>query len=394
MYNIRTLNNISQKGLKKFPENEFKISDQMENPDGILLRSFDMHQMEIPESVKCIGRAGAGTNNIPVDECSKRGIVVFNTPGGNANAVKELVITGLLLTSRKIPQGIEWVKTLKNCEGSIGKATEAGKKQFVGPEIQGKTLGVIGLGAIGVLVANVAYKLGMDVIGYDPYLSIDAAWNLSSHVHKATSIEELVSKSDYITIHVPLTDETKHTFNKELFTKVKKGARLLNYARGELVETEAVIEALSNGTLSAYATDFPTKELVGLDNVITTPHIGASTPESEDNCAEMASSEIINFLKYGIIKNSVNFPNCDIPYTGKTRISIANKNVPNMIGSISAVFAKENLNIDNMINKSKGMWAYTLIDTDNIDGKAENIIEKLKKIDGVVSARIVIKEGE
>ncbi len=394
MYNIRTLNNISEKGLNKFPKDEFEISDRMENPDGILLRSFDMHQMEIPESVKGIARAGAGTNNIPIDKCSKRGIVVFNTPGGNANAVKELVITGLLLSSRKVSQGIEWVKTLKDAEGDVSKATEAGKKQFVGPEIQGKTLGVIGLGAIGVLVANVAQKLGMDVIGYDPYLSIDAAWHLSSHVHKASSIEDLVSKSDYITIHVPLNDSTRNTFNKELFSKVKKGARLLNYARGELVETEALIEALNDGTLSCYATDFPMRELIGMKNVITTPHLGASTPESEENCAEMASKELINFLKYGIIKNSVNFPNCDVPYTGKTRISIANRNVPNMIGSITAVFAKENLNIDNMINKSKGMWAYTLIDTDNIDGKAESVIEELKKIDGVVSARVVIKEAE
>ncbi|MBO8434920.1 MAG: phosphoglycerate dehydrogenase [Tyzzerella sp.] len=391
MYNIRTLNNIAEKGLNRFSKHEFQVSDTIENPDGILLRSFDMHQMEIPESVKAIARAGAGTNNIPIDECSKRGIVVFNTPGANANAVKELVIAGLLMSSRNLPKGIAWTKALKDEEGNIDKLTEAGKKQFVGPEIQGKTLGVIGLGAIGVLVANVAQKLGMNVIGYDPYLSIDAAWSLSSHVNKASSLDELVSQSDYMTIHVPLNDATRNTFNKELFSKVKKGATLLNYARGELVETEAVIEALENGTLSYYVTDFPMRELIERDNVITTPHLGASTPESEENCAVMASAELIDFLKYGIIRNSVNFPNCEIPYNGKTRISITNKNVPNMIGSISSVFAKENINIDNMVNASKGMWAYNLIDTDNLGDKAEELMNELKNIDGVVSARIVFQ---
>ena len=369
MYNIRTLNNIAEKGLNRFSKDEFQVSDTIENPDGILLRSFDMHQMEIPESVKAIARA----------------------PGANANAVKELVIAGLLMSSRNLPKGIAWTKALKDEEGNIDKLTEAGKKQFVGPEIQGKTLGVIGLGAIGVLVANVAQKLGMNVIGYDPYLSIDAAWSLSSHVNKASSLDELVSQSDYMTIHVPLNDATRNTFNKELFSKVKKGATLLNYARGELVETEAVIEALENGTLSYYVTDFPMRELIERDNVITTPHLGASTPESEENCAVMASAELIDFLKYGIIRNSVNFPNCEIPYNGKTRISITNKNVPNMIGSISSVFAKENINIDNMVNASKGMWAYNLIDTDNLGDKAEELMNELKNIDGVVSARIVFQ---
>ena len=391
MYNIKILNNISEKGLKKFNKNEFNISNNIDNPDGILVRSFDMTQMEIPKTVKAIARAGAGTNNIPIDECSKKGIVVFNAPGANANAVKEIVITSILMTSRKICQSIDWVKTLKNETGDIDKITEAGKKNFSGPEIQGKTLGVIGLGAIGVLVANAARKLNMNVIGYDPYLSIDAAWNLSSNVNKASSIEEIVSQSDYITLHIPLNENTKNIFNKNLLSKVKKGARLLNYARGELVETDAVIEALSNGSLSYYVSDFPTKELIDIENVILTPHLGASTPESEENCAEMASSEIIDFLKYGIIRNSVNFPNCYIPYTGKTRISIANKNIPNMIGSISTVFAKHNINIDNMINKSKGLWAYTLIDTDDINSKNNIIIDELMKIDGVVSARIIEK---
>lgn len=392
MYKIRTLNSISESGLNILPKENFIISNQMDNPDGIILRSFDMHQMEIPKSLFAISRAGAGTNNIPIDECSKRGIVVFNTPGANANAVKELVLTSILISSRKIVSGIEWVKTLKE-EKNIEKEVEAGKKAFVGPEIFGKTLGVIGLGAIGVEVANAAENLGMNVIGYDPFLSIDAAWHLSSSVKKAGSIEDIVKNSDYITIHVPLNENTKGIYNEQLVKVTKRGARLLNLARGELVDLEALKFALENEIISCYVTDFPNEEVLKLKNVIAMPHIGASTPESEENCAIMAANEIKEFLEYGNIKNSVNFPNCTIPYTGRTRVSIAHKNMPNMIGPITTAFAKHKINIDNMINKSKGAWAYTLIVTDDFTQQqkmeAQVLIKDLRDIDGVANARII-----
>ena len=388
MYKIKTLNSISQVGLSKLTPKDFQVSDDMENPDGIILRSFDMHSMELPESLLGIARAGAGTNNIPIDKCSERGIVVFNSPGANANAVKELVLTGILISSRKIVEGIEWVKSLKG-KPDIEKLIEKGKSQFVGPEIKGKTLGVIGLGAIGVLVANAARDLGMEVLGYDPFLSVDAAWSLSSSVIRAESMEAVVSQSDYITIHVPLNDKNRNMYNKEMFAQTKPGARLLNFARGGLVDIDALKEAIANGIISNYITDFPNEEIINMDNTIYIPHLGASTPESEENCAEMAAMELKGYLKYGVIKNSVNFPNCEVPYTGKARISVAHKNIPNMVGSIASVFAKDNINIDNMMNKSKGDWAYTLIDADDLHQKGEEIIADLKKIEGVCNARVV-----
>ena len=391
MYNILTLNSISNVGLSKLPPKDFVIAGEMDNPDGVILRSYDMHNMDIPNTVLGIARAGAGTNNIPIDQCSEKGIVVFNTPGANANAVKELVLTGILISSRKIIEGIEWSKSLKGKEG-IDKLVEKGKSQFVGPEIKGKKLGVIGLGAIGVLVANAAVALGMDVYGYDPYLSVDAAWSLSSTVIKADSLEMVVSNCDYITLHVPLNDSTKNMYNDELFAETKKGARLLNFARGGLVDTKALKKALEEGIIDKYLTDFPGEEVLNLDNVIAIPHLGASTPESEENCAEMAAIELKAFLKYGTITNSVNFPNCVVEYTGKTRMTVAHKNIPNMLSSIANVLAQKEINIDNMINKSRGNWAYTILDVDSLKGKNDCVLNALNALDGVLKVRIV-REG-
>ncbi len=388
MYNILTLNSISPKGLAKLPGEQFSVSSDIENPDGIIVRSADMHDYNISDSILCVARAGAGTNNIPVDACSQKGVVVFNTPGANANAVKELVIAALLLSSRKICESAEWTKTLKG-QNDIDKIVESGKKQFAGPEIAGKKLGVLGLGAIGVLVANAALTLGMEVIGYDPFLSVSSAWHISGQVELAKSIEEVVSQSDYISIHTPLNDSTKGMVNSELLKKFKPGARLINLARGGLVVSKDVETALDNGTLLKYVTDFAADELLGKENVLTLPHLGASTPESEENCAVMAAMELKEFIEYGNIKNSVNFPNCEAQYTGKSRVTIAHKNIPNMVGSITAVFAKENLNIDNMINKSRGDWAYTIIDFDSLDNKHDSLINELRDLKGVVKARIV-----
>jgi len=388
MYNVLTLNSISEVGLNKLEPERFAVCSGIESPDGIILRSFEMHDMDLPETLVCVARAGAGTNNIPIDKCSENGIVVFNTPGANANAVKELVLTGIFISSRKIVEGIEWAKELKGKE-NVDKLVEKGKGQFTGPEIKGKKLGVIGLGAIGVLVANAAISLGMEVYGFDPFLSVDAAWSLSSEVTKARSMEELVSNSDYITIHVPLNNSTKNMYNKELFAATKKGARLLNFARGGLVDINALKDAINDGTITAYVTDFPDAEVIDLDNVICIPHLGASTPESEENCAEMAAVELKQYLEYGIIKNSVNFPDCDAPYTGKARLAVLHKNVSGKIGSITAVISGAGLNIDNMINKSKGAWAYTLINLDTFDGKSGELVEKLSQLDGVCRVRIV-----
>ncbi|MBS4960204.1 MAG: phosphoglycerate dehydrogenase [Clostridiales bacterium] len=389
MFKIQTLNAISPVGLKELPEKQFQVSDTMDQPDGVIVRSFDMHQMELPETLLGIARAGAGVNNIPVEQCAEKGIVVFNTPGANANAVKELVLTGIFLSSRKVISAIEWAKSLEGKE-NVDKLVEKGKKQFVGPEVKGKCLGVIGLGSIGVLVANAAISLGMEVIGFDPYLSVDAAWKLSSAVKKADNIEQVAAKADYITIHVPLLKNTEKMVNENLLSYFKDGARLLNFARGELVDIDAVKGALQSGKLSCYITDFPNEELFGTENVVLIPHLGASTPESEENCAQMAAKELKNFLEFGVIKNSVNFPDCDVPYSGKGRIAIAHKNIPNMLSSITSALARADVNIDNLINKSKGQWAYTIADVDEIDvDKVDEIIAEIKKVNGVVRARVV-----
>ncbi len=380
MYQIQTLNKISKKGLAVLDEN-YTCADETENPDGIILRSFKMHDMELPESLRAVARAGAGVNNIPIDKCTDKGIVVFNTPGANANAVKEIVLGALFLASRKVVQGIEWEKTLIGSGDDIPSLVEKGKSAFAGPEIEGKTLGVVGLGAIGVRVANAAHHLGMNVIGFDPYLSVDAAWHLTRFAHKANSLDELLEKADYITIHVPSTPSTKGMFNSEAFAKMKKGARLLNFSRGSLVDENDVQEAIANGTVATYVTDFGSEALLKCENVICLPHLGASTPESEENCAVMAANEIKDFLENGNIKNSVNFPECDMGKRTGERITILHKNVTGMIKKITD--ALESLNIANMINKSKGDNAYTMID---VDGRCD-----AAAIDAIASMPDVIK---
>lgn len=381
MYKIQTLNKIAKIGLNVF-DDKYTCGDEIENPDGIILRSFNMHEMELPASLLAIARAGAGVNNIPIDACSEKGIVVFNTPGANSNAVKELVIAGLFLASRKIVQGINWAKTLKDEGDGVSKLVEKGKSNFAGPEIQGKTLGIIGLGAIGVKVANAAHALGMDVIGYDPFLSVDAAWNMTRAAHKSTSIDEVLSKSDYITVHIPANSETKGMFNDEAFAKMKKGTRLLNFSRGELVVDDAVEKALANGTLAAYVTDFASAQLLKNDAVIAMPHLGASTPESEDNCAVMAARELKDYIENGNIVNSVNFPMCDMGKVSGSRVTVIHKNVPAMLSQISSVFTKDSVNIENMMNKSRGEYAYTMVDVEG--ALPENVIDDIKAIDGVI----------
>ena len=385
MYKVKTLNKIAKIGLDVL-DDKYTIGEEVENPDGIILRSFNMHEMELNEGLRGIARAGAGVNNIPVEKCSEKGIVVFNTPGANANAVKELVIAGLFLASRKIVKGIEWAKTLKGLGDEVSKTVEKDKSSFAGPEIQGKTLGIIGLGAIGVRVANAAHALGMDVIGYDPYLSVDAAWHMTRSAERAEDMDAVLASSDYISVHVPANKNTKGMFNKDTFNKMKKGARLLNFSRGELVCDEDVIEALSDGTLSAYVTDFASDALLNDENVIVMPHLGASTPESEDNCAVMAVRELKDFLENGNIKNSVNFPDCDMGKVTGSRVAIAHKNIPTMLNKISHVFADDNINIENMTNKSKGDYAYTLID---VCGElTEEIADELKAVEGVIRVTI------
>ena len=386
MFKIQTLNKISKKGLAVLDAN-YTCADEIENPDGIILRSFKMHDMELPASLRAVARAGAGVNNIPIDKCTDQGIVVFNTPGANANAVKELVIAALFLASRGIVQGINWAKTLIGEGDAVGSLVEKGKSNFVGPEIEGKTLGVVGLGAIGVRVANAAHHLGMDVVGYDPYLSVDAAWSLTRYAHKANSLDELLEKADYITIHVPATPSTKGMFNSEAFAKMKKDARLLNFSRGELVDETDVQAALENGDLAAYVTDFASEALLKNDKVICMPHLGASTPESEENCAVMAAAEIKDFLENGNIKNSVNFPNCDMGKVNGARITILHKNVPSMIKNITDVFASDGVNISNMLNKSKGDNAYTMID---VEGRCDQVVaDEIAAMDGVIKVTIL-----
>ena len=379
MYKIKTLNKISKVGLDRFGGN-YSCGDDIENPDAIMLRSFNMHDMEIPATVRAIARAGAGVNNIPIDKCTEKGIAVFNTPGANANAVKELVIAALLISSRKIFEGAKWASTLTE---DVSKAVEKGKSQFVGPEIMGKKLGVIGLGAIGVMVCNAAHSLGMDVIGYDPYISVDAAWGLSRAIHKAASVKEIFEQCDYITIHVPLNDETKDTISAESIAMMKDGVRILNFARGGLVNSKAIIEAVESGKVAKYITDFPDADMINKENIIAIPHLGASTPESEDNCAVMAANELIDYLENGNVVNSVNFPKCTMERSTNVRICIFHKNIPNMIGQISKYFAEKNVNIENMINKGRGDYAYTMVDVDHEPS------EKDISFDGIVWVRII-----
>ena len=386
MYQIQTLNKISKKGLACLGNN-YACADEVEKPDGIILRSFKMHDMELPQSLRAVARAGAGVNNIPIDKCTEQGIVVFNTPGANANAVKELVLAGLLLASRKIVQGIEWTKTLIGEGDAISGLVEKGKSGFAGPELDGKTLGVVGLGAIGVRVANAAHHLGMNVIGFDPYLSIDAAWHLTRYAQKANDLQTLLEKSDYITIHVPATPQTKGMFNSAAFASMKTGARLLNFSRDSLVDEADVLTALDSGSLAAYVTDFASEALLKHENVVCMPHLGASTPESEENCAVMAANEIKDFLENGNITNSVNFPNCDMGLINGTRITVLHKNIPNMIKQITDVLASTSVNIENMLNKSKGDNAYTMID---ISGECDlSVTGTIKNIEGVIKVHVL-----
>ena len=388
MYKIQTLDRISSKGLDNFPRDDYEIASEIVKPDAILVRSHDMLSMELDPSVKAIARAGAGVNNIPVKELAQKGVVVFNTPGANANAVKELVIMSLLLASRPVIGANKWVETLKGKGAEIAGLAEKGKKDFIGCELKGKTLGVIGLGAIGAQVANTAVELEMNVIGYDPFLSVDAAWSLKSEVKHAETLDSLFSKSDYITVHVPETPDTKGFINANTIKSMKDGVRIINIARGGLVNNEDVLAGLKSGKISCMVTDFAAEELLGNDKVICMPHLGASTPEAEENCAIMAVKELRNFLEKGAIKNSVNFPatKLDTPIpSGGTRLCISNKNVSGVVSKFTSVLGDASLNIASIVNQSRNDLAYNLID---VDGKVdEATIEALAKIEGVINVR-------
>ncbi|NCC06565.1 MAG: 3-phosphoglycerate dehydrogenase [Clostridia bacterium] len=387
MYNIKTLNSISPKGLERLSSNLFAVDAEDAQPEGILVRSAAMHDMEMPKSLLAIARAGAGTNNIPVDKCAEEGIVVFNTPGANANAVKELVLGGLVLSSRGVVKGIEWAKTLKGQGEAVAKLVEKGKGQFVGPELAGKKLGVIGLGAIGVKVANMGVHLGMEVLGYDPYISIDAAWNLSRSVKHCINLSDIIAQCDYITVHMPMTADTKGFINEQSIAQMKHGVRILNFARGELVDTSSIISALKTGRVASYITDFPTDELLDVDGCICVPHLGASTPESEDNCAVMAADEISDYLLNGNITHSVNFPAVSMPRAAGCRVCIIHKNVPGILAVITESAGKAGLNIDNMVNKSKGNTAYTMLDATG--SVPDDFAETISQHENVIRVRIV-----
>lgn len=385
MYKIKTLNEISPVYQGILKENEYTVGKEETAPDAIIVRSADMHEMVVPETLLAVGRAGAGYNNIPVEEYGKQGIVVFNTPGANANAVKELAIAALLLGSRDIVGGIEWCRTIAGQGAAVPKLVEKGKNQFVGPELMGKTLGVIGLGGVGGMVANAAVSLGMKVLGYDPYISVENAWKLSRAIVHAASQEALYAECDYISIHVPLMDSTRGSFNAETFAKMKKGAVLLNLARGELVVNEDVLAALQSGQLRRYVTDFPNAEVIGQPGVVAIPHLGASTPESEDNCVDMVSRQIDEYLKCGSIRNSVNYPNCELSAGFRHRVAVMHANVPNTVGSITSTIAAAGINIDNMVNKSRGQFAYTVLDLD--DPATDALAQALRKLDNVYRVR-------
>lgn len=384
MFTVKTMNQIADCGINQFDKTSYMISDNAQNPDAIIVRSAEMNGMTFEKNLIAIARAGAGVNNIPVDECTKMGICVFNTPGANANAVKELVVAGLLLSSRRIPAAIQWAGTLSGAD--VPKQVEKGKGNFVGPELLGKTLGIIGLGAIGVQVANAAIALGMKVYGYDPYLSVNAAWGLAPSVVHARAVEEIYQNSDYITLHLPATADTKGMFDKAAFASMKDGVRLLNFARGELVKDADLLDALSGGKVSCYVTDFPNEKLLNVENIVAIPHLGASTPESEDNCAVMAAQELVNYLETGNIKNSVNLPDAEM-IASATKMCIIHKNVPALLSRLTAELSKYNLNIENLLNKSKKEMAYSMFD---ISGEITPALESdLSSIDGVIRVRIL-----
>ena len=386
MFNVQTLNKISKIGLSRLGDN-YAVADDVQNPDAVLVRSASMHEMEMPESLLAIARAGAGVNNIPLDKCSEQGIVVFNTPGANANAVKELVLTGLLLSSRKVVDGIEWAKTLKGNGDAVSKMVEKGKSQFVGPEIKGKTLGVIGLGAIGILVANAAAALGMDVVGYDPFLSVNHALTLSPCVKYVATLDEVFAAGDYITVHVPLTPDTKGVISAANIAKMKDGVRILNFSRADLAVSADVLKALADKKISAYVTDFATDDILGEDGVIAIPHLGASTPESEDNCARMAADEIKDFLENGNITNSVTLPNVSLAKSGAARVCVIHRSEPDNSGALSTALSANGSGVVGMASKAKKAYAYTIIDVDAAPSAAA--LDALKAVEGVIRVRVI-----
>ncbi|MGD9000274.1 MAG: phosphoglycerate dehydrogenase [Granulosicoccaceae bacterium] len=385
MYKIQTLNNISLAGLERLPRDKYEVASELTSPDAIMLRSYNMHNMDIGNNVLAIGRAGAGVNNIPVTKMTERGIPVFNAPGANANAVKELVVSGMLLAARNICQAWDYARNLEGSDEEIHKQTEAGKKNYAGFELPGRTLGVVGLGAIGIKVANVALKLGMNVIGYDPDITVQSAWKLSSDVEKANSIDDLLSRVDFVTFHVPLLDATRNMINADRLQNMRDGVTILNFARNGIVNDEAVCEAIDAGKVNAYVCDFPSNLLKRHERVITLPHLGASTKEAEDNCAIMIADQLSDYLENGNILNSVNFPEVQMPRNGGYRLGVVNSNVPNMLGQISTALADAGLNIIDMLNKSRGDIAYTLVDLES--EVQEGTLEALRGIEGVLSVR-------
>jgi len=388
MFKILTYNNISRAGLDRLPGERYQVSSHIDNPDAILLRSFNLHDQPIPESLKAVGRAGAGVNNIPVAEYTQRGIPVFNAPGANSNAVAELVIAGMLLAARNIVPAIKFIHGLEGDEASINEQIEKNKKYFAGFEVSGKTLGVLGLGAIGVKVTNSAAALGLNTIGFDPFMSLESAWKLNAATVPATSIDDLVSRADFISLHIPLNDKTKNLFSKDHIERIKKGATLLNFSRAGVVDEAAVLEALDAGDLHAYVCDFPTPALINHPRAIVLPHLGASTEEAEDNCAAMVADQLREFLEHGSIRNSVNFPEVVVTPSGEgVRLGIANLNIPGVVGHISSVLGEAGLNILDLLNKSRGDYAYTLVDI-HADAPFE-ILERIRAIDGVLSVRVI-----
>jgi len=388
VFRIQTMNKISPLGTDLFPKDKYEISGDISNPDAILVRSADLNSIEIPSSVIAIARAGAGYNNIPVQRCSESGIVVFNTPGANANAVKELTIAALLLSSRNIIGGINWTMSVAG-KPDVAELVEKEKSKFAGPELKGKTLGVIGLGAIGVMVANDAMALGMNVIGYDPFISVDAAWHLSSDVVRADSLESLLVKSDYITLHIPQSEATKGLLDADKINIMKKGARIVNFSRNALVKDKDIIEALEAGKINCYVTDFPTAELLNCKKVIGIPHLGASTAEAEDNCAIMAVRQIIDYLEFGTIRNSVNFPLCRLEQRFPYRLLVVNRNIPNMVGQITTNLAGANINIQDMINHHRDEFGYSIIDSDQ--KIPESVLDQIRKVAGIIKVRVIFK---
>ena len=384
-FKILTLNNIAVEGLRRLPRDRYEVASEISHPDAIILRSYKMHDMDIPDTVAAIGRAGAGVNNIPVDDMSKRGVPVFNAPGANANAVKELAVAGMLIAARNICNARDYVKDLGLEGEALNKAVEAGKKQFVGFELPGKTLGVIGLGAIGVEVANIALSLGMKVVGYDPDITVKRAWQLSSGVQQVDTLDRLFKESDFVTVHVPLVDSTRSLINADRIALMPDGGVIINFARGGIADDDAVIAALDSGKLHAYISDFPTPSLIGHPKVVALPHLGASTTEAEENCAVMVAENVKDYLENGNVRFSVNFPETFIPRLGAYRITIANANVPNMVGQISTALAKANLNIEDLLNKSYGDLAYTIVD---LDGPvSDETIDEMRSIEGVLALR-------